>query len=378
MSTNPKTVFFLCSFMIVASFLNAQTKEVDQARGFITEYQKTAKESDLENAYLAITDAMKVEKNKAHDVALYLDAYITKLYSDYKKITPKSNWILRAFGSASKVLEVNPKFIDKEQTLQLTTYLCFDMYHEGIALFDQKKYEEAYQLYKKLLEGKNYLLSQKREIEVTNKSGVHSKLSSAEIMNNLAVFCINSGKKEEAKSILTNEVQSNPTAAKYSQLIQLQGQLGDYQAREDAIKIAREKYPQDYDLLITEVNYHIEKKNHKEAIKLLDQAISINKSNHELYLVKGQILSEILDMKGEVSIYREALSIAPNNYDVNYNLARALFNEGISIYNQHSEKSKPEALKMIEESRILFEKAKSIDPNRTDINKILDQIKAIK
>jgi hypothetical protein len=78
------------SFSYIQIF--SQTKEVDEAKDYIVDFQAKSNKKDLQYSFDKISSAMKLDKNKANADARYLDGYITKLYYDNNNISIIINW----------------------------------------------------------------------------------------------------------------------------------------------------------------------------------------------------------------------------------------------------------------------------------------------
>lgn len=365
------------SFSCIQIF--SQTKEVDEAKDYIIDFQANNNKKDLQYSFDKISSAMKLDKNKANADALYLDGYITKLYYDNNNISPKYDLINRSYKSLNQVLSLNPKYIEKEKLLTLIVYICFDMYQEGINLFKEKKNEDAYKLYKNLIEASQLLKKNERTIEVKEKDGKVIRLDQSEIINNFVIFCINSDKKVEAKEALLSDLKVRPSSLKYTQAIQLLGQLGENEQKDILITEARKAYPSDQDILIYDINLNIEKKNSQGALKSIREAIQLDPNNVKLYLVEGQILDETDDDNAAQQAYERGLKLYPDNFDLNYNLARTLFNVGLGHYNQKDVASKNKALEYVQKAKTLFVKCKTLNPDKQiELEKVLIEVEKIK
>ena len=374
-----KTFNLLLFLSVFYNAILSQTKEVDDAKDYIVEFQAKNNKKDLQYSFDKISSAMKVEKNKVNADARYLDGYITKLYYDNNNISPKTDLINRSYESLSQVLSLNPKYIEKEKLLTLIIYVCFDMYQEGINLYKEKKNEEAYHLYKKLIEASQLLKKNDRTIEVKEKDGKVISLNQSEIINNFVIFCLNSDKKMEAKEAMLSDLKLSPSPLKYTQAIQLLGQLGENDQKNFLIVEARKAYPLDQDILIYDINLNIEKKNSQGALNSIREAIQLDPNNAKLYLVEGQILDETNDDNAAQESYERGLKKFPDNFDLNYNLARTLFNIGLGYYNQKDVTSKNKALEYVQKAKTLFVKCKTLNPDKQiELDKVLIEVEKIK
>jgi tetratricopeptide (TPR) repeat protein len=235
----------------------------------------------------------------------------------------------------------------------------------------------AYDLYKNLFEIQSVLAENKLDFTLVSTTGEKTTLSSKDITNNMVVFCINSGKKEEAKALFEKEVQTSGSAVSYARLIQLCYQLADKSAAYKYIEQGIAMYPTDPDLLIFSINRSLDAKEYNLALKQLDEAIR-QAPTTTLYLVKSQTLESQDKYEESIENYRKGLMLFPNDFDLNYGLGYALFNSSLGILNEQSDATRPKALSNIKEAKEHFTKAKTIDANKVDFEKIFEQINRVK
>jgi len=366
---------FFC--LSLALGLKGQTKEVSRAWSYYTTFVKENKVTDIEKAYELIVLAMKDSINGKSEEALFYNAVIIKQYFETKKIDHKAELVLTVAQSLVKSYRLNRNFKNKEQFLKLLQIIGYDLYAEGIKQHKNNQHTVAYQLYKELLEAQSILAENKLDFTIITNSGEKSTISSKDITNNMVVFCINSGKREEAKLLFENEVKVNPSPLSYARLIQLCYQLDDKTAANNYIREGLKKYPQDSDILVYSINSNLGDKNYEQAIKQLDEAIRLNPST-SLYLVKAQTLENQDRLDEAISIYRNALKLYPNDFDLNYGLGYVLLNRSFNVLNEQNEKTKPNALTTIKEAKECFTKAKQINPTKVDFEKIFEQINNVK
>lgn len=367
--------FFIC--LLFSGYLIAQTKDVNLAKDFFNAFLKEGKLSDLEKSYDLIQKAMVDEKNKSYDESNFYQGVITKQYYVSKNLSDKSDFIINASKSFLKTYSLNKNFAKKEQLLKLMQVMGYDLYADGIKLFKQNNNEKAYESYKLLIQIQDVLAENNMNFTIKSTSGETSNIANQDIMNNLVVFCMNMGKKEEAKSIFEKELKSKPTALTYARLIQLCFQINDTSAANHYITEAIGKFPQDEDILIFAINQNLEKGKITESLKYLNAAIQ-SFPTPKLYLVKAQVLEGNKEYDKSITTYKDALKLYPNDFDLNYSMGYALFNESLRALNQQSEIIKPNAIAKLKESKDFFLKAQSINPTKVDFEKILSQVDSIK
>lgn len=369
--------FILILFVLNYLFTSAQTKDVNKAKDYYAVFVKEGKIADLEKSLEHINTAMQDAKNTSNAEAYFFNGVIHKQYFESKKIEDKSDYILKAVQSFLKTYELNKNFSQKEQLLKLIQIIGYDLYSDGIKLFKESKYEKAYQEYKLLTDAHKVLAENKMDFTMSSASGQTSTISMSDVMNNLAVFCLNSNKKEEAKSIFEQEVKTKPSADAYAKLIQLCNQIADTNSANKYIDEAVKLYPTSEDILIFSINKNIEKGNSKEALNHIATAIKVAPSN-KLYLVQSQVLEGNNEFDKAITSYRDGLKLYPNDFDLNYSLAYTLFNSALRELNNQNDKTRPKALALVQEAKALFLKSKSIDATKVDFEKILTQVDQVK
>ena len=372
-----RIVFFFILFLSLGSIVYSQTKEVSKAGSYYTSFMKESKLSDLEKAYELITEAMKDSKNLESEDAQYYLGLITKQYYESKKPIEKTNYILSASKGLINVYRINKNFKNKEQLFRLMQILGYDLYSEGIQMHKENKNSLAYDLYKNLFEIQSVLAENKLDFTLVSNTGEKTTLSYNDITNNMVVFCINSGKKDEAKALFEKEVSSGGSAVSYARLIQLCFQLDDKSAAYKYIEEGIAKYPADPDLLIFSINRSLDAKEYNAALKQLDEAIR-QAPTTALYLVKSQTLESQDKYEESIENYRKGLKLYPNDFDLNYGLGYALFNSSLGILNEQNDATRPKALSNIKEAKEYFAKAKIIDAKKVDFEKIFEQINRVK
>lgn len=363
-------LFFWVSFQ-------AQTKDVSKAFSFYTAFIKESKVSDLEKAFEIISTAMKDSTNIKSEEAQFYNAVIVKQYYETKRLDVKADLIGQTAKSLIKSYQRNKNYKKKDQLLRLMQIVGYDLYSEGIRQHRDNKHELAYDLYKDLFEIQSILAENKLDFDLVSSTGEKSTLASKDITNNMVVFCINGGKKEEAKKLFEKEIIMNPSALSYARLIQLCFQIEDKASANKYIQEGLAKFPTDSDLLIFAINSSLDAKDHTRALILLDDALKQTPST-SLYLVKSQTLENLNKFEDAISNYRNGLKLYPNDFDLNYGLGYALLNSSFGILNEQNDKSKPKALADVKEAKEYFTKAKSINPNKVDFDKIFEQIEKVK
>lgn len=151
------------------------------------------------------------------------------------------------------------------------------------------------------------------------------------------------------------------------------------------IKSAREAYPNDYPLLIEELNYYLTTGNNAEAEKNLKVAIEKNPNDHVLLFTIGNVYDKQGDFNKAEENYKKAISVKEDYIDAQYSLGALYINKSTEMKKAAGdEKEMSKADKMYEEANATMklaiaplERSYSIDPADKDAKSILNVLKQI-
>ena len=140
-----------------------------------------------------------------------------------------------------------------------------------------------------------------------------------------------------------------------------------------AIKTARETYPDDISLVITEANLHYKMGHTEEFKNLLTKATSMDPNNADLQYNLGVISAESKDIEAAKAYYEKAIEINPNHVNAYINKAGlilgqepAIIEEMNSLGTSRADNAKYDILKAKRENVLkstipIYEKVLSID-----------------
>jgi len=138
----------------------------------------------------------------------------------------------------------------------------------------------------------------------------------------------------------------------YEAAARLYKKMGNKEAMLNIIKQARQEYPGDINLMISELNYYLETNNSVEAEKLLKVAVEKEPNNAQMFYVLGVTYDNLANPKDkdgkelpkpanydEVVLkakdaYQKALQIKPDYFDALFNYGALLFNDGVEYNNK--------------------------------------------
>ena len=142
----------------------------------------------------------------------------------------------------------------------------------------------------------------------------------------------------------------------YSFLANAYLKSGDTTKNFSTILTGREMYPEDHDLLIEELNYHIEHDQYKDALVILESELEKEPKNATYLFYKATVHDNLGEYDAAEVAYRKCLSVKPDYFDALYNLGALLFNKGLDISDSaYRSNEVDEAL--LEKSRDYFRRA---------------------
>lgn len=153
----------------------------------------------------------------------------------------------------------------------------------------------------------------------------------------------------------------------------------------EAIKSARVAFPDDYGLLIEELNYYLSKGDNTEAERNLKIAIDKNPNDHVLHFTIGNVYDKSGDFERAEASYMSAIKIKEDYLDAQYSLGALYVNHSTDLKQKASDekdRAKYEAAfekanDMMKKAIPALERAYSIDPEGPDAKNILSALKSI-
>lgn len=244
----------------------------------------------------------------------------------------------KALESYMKALELAVKGYEKKdaakglnESMQGALIYGYDVYSSG----DQAK---AHDIFKAILDAHEKLVANKEK----------SPFSDEEDLNNqiyiVGVTALGSGNNSAASkylNMLLDKGQYKPEI--YDALYKLNIELKDEAAAEKYLRTGREKFPEDVNLLFSEINDALRKGKLDELVASLKVAIEKEPGNVSLYTTLGNVYDNLFQKSQDAEkkmmyfdsaymYYGKALEINPQSFD-------ALYSSGALYYNRAAEKT---------------------------------------
>jgi tetratricopeptide (TPR) repeat protein len=146
---------------------------------------------------------------------------------------------------------------------------------------------------------------------------------------------------------------------------------------------AREKYPENLDLMKEEINLLINMEKTEEAKEKLELAIQAEPDNPSLYYSLAYLYDEVGETEKSINTYKKAIELNPEYFEANFNLAVIFFNKGVEVlkeannmdletYQKKGKEIVAQADKFFEKSLPYLEKSHEIDPEDLTVMETLE------
>lgn len=342
---NKKTLFLAAGVMMATvSFaqkdkLKEATKELEKAieskdkpEEATAAYQKAKAAIDLAVANAETSGNAKTWMTKA---GIYIGMQENaKLNAD--------NPYREGIAALRKAFELDKKLTTEQDAVSLTANAAYYSYNDGINVYNDSKFDKAYELFKTGSE----LLGpdkDKRFILIPDVDTVRAK--SRMFMGYTALYA----DKADVAVPLLEEAKSSPYLTKssdvYMELSRAYEKLGNKEKQLATLKEGRQKFPDDKNLSAMEVNYALASGNQNEAIAKVEESIAKDPNNPDLQLNLGILYSALARPMGGAAApanakeysdkaeaaYKKAASLAPDNGTYHYQLGAFYFNQAADL-----------------------------------------------
>lgn len=251
-----------------------------------------------------------------------------------------------------KAVELNKKLESDQNVVKLFANGIIHSYNEGISSYNLNNFTAAASAFKTSIDIMGNSMSKMYIILIPDidtlriKSKMYTGLSAYYASNN------GSDKALIDEGIASlNQVKNSPllnaenNANIYLILAQAYDKKGDKEKQLAVIKEGKQKFPDDKNLDALDVNFALDNGTQGEAIKKMEESISRNPSDPELYLNLGILYSKLArpgggaappanaaeyNTKAEAA-YQKTLSMAPENAVYNYQLGSFYFNQAADL-----------------------------------------------
>lgn len=299
---------------------------------------------------------------------------------------------IKAADAYLKAYELYEKKGKKRSALTKLAEVQGNLQNFGIFALQDKDYPTAHRTFLKSLMVHDFLKAQGKEsyLDADNKVMDEKYYT--------AVTGLLSEEYEVVKPLYLELAEANyDDASVYDGLYNIYTAEGNKAEALKALEAGREKYPDNTQLLFTEINYYLAEKKMDVLLEKLETAIEKEPDNPSLYATMGSVNENLYEMARDDNrpedadkyfaeakkYYEQALEVKPDYASAVYSLGALYFNRGAALTQQQQELSddlsregtaKYKALgeRVAEEfgnALPYFKQAEQLDPN--DINTLI-------
>jgi tetratricopeptide (TPR) repeat protein len=327
---------------------------------------------DLDKAKESIDQATKNETTGVMAKTWYYrgqiyHAIFESTKEQFKVLKPGS--LDEAYQAYEKTLELDSRGEYKDDLKKRLSVVSSQLQNQGVDNYREKDYTGA-------------LANFEKSLKITEK---HIGLIDTLAIYNSALAADKANEYTKAQQYYSKLIEINYGGAKtFGLLSSLQMEQKDTTAALQTLKNARQKYPSDPDLSITELNIYLSSGRDKEAATQIEAAIVNDPKNSNLYFAKGVLNDKLGKTEIAVEAYKKALEIKPEHFDANYNLGAMLFNDGAEMINKANalppskqkeyDATKAKADSRFKDAKPYFEAAYKINPKDMPTMQSLRQV----
>lgn len=283
---------------------------------------------------------------------IYLQIHMSEL-PQYKNLDP--NALSKAYESYQKMLELDTKKEFYTEGIQNLLVISEQLYNEGVKEFQATKYNEA-------------LANFEQAAQVAQSYGSVDTLA----IFNAGLSAENAQNTDKAIQYYNKAVELNyKQPLIYSSLANLYLMKKDTTMAFEIMKQGRQKYPDEFALLITETNLYLGAGETEKAMANLQQAVKTDPLNPTIHYAVGASYDQMGNKQEAEKAYLKAIELKPDYFEANYNLGALYVNQAAEIQNEANKLKlndpnydvmKKQADDILSKSLPYLEKATVLDP----------------
>lgn len=252
------------------------------------------------------------------------------LYPELQAV--KEGSVLTAVESFQKSIELGSRKINMSEVKGHHAEMSMWAYQEGVNYYNEKDFGDAAKYFETCFDiKKDY---QQIDTMAAYNAGLAYKLAKNNTKaEELIKYCIETGYQVEQG---------------YLDLLHMYKEAVDEEKYKSTLKEAREKLPNNQDIIQEEINVYLESQEYDKALVNLDQAIANDPSNKALIYARGIILDNQQSTlradgkedeaneayaKAEAD-YKKVVELDPEGFDGNYSLGALYYNRGAEMLNE--------------------------------------------
>ncbi|MFC2100848.1 tetratricopeptide repeat protein [Bacteroidota bacterium] len=357
-----KQINLFILLIITACLVNGQNAKVQSAIIYLNEGLLDKAKENIDPATTHIK-TMNNAKTFYYRGFIYLQIYFSQIEA-YKNLD--ANALDKAYDAFQKCIEIDSESKHKEYVAKCYPSLrdcAIGYFQEGRDLYFAKEYEKSLKRCEKAIKVRGI-------VGETDTLSIFVAAASAEAINNYDLA------KKYFERVLALNLKE---PAVYRSLYNIYMIIDkDEEKAYEVISKGRELFPDDINIIKSEISYYLQTGKIDEARKNLDIAIEKEPNNHVLYFAQGTIFDTLGLYKEAVKAYQKSLEIQPDYFEATFNLGAAHFNKAIEIIKRIEalplddpgyDTGKAEADELMAKALPYFEKALELSAN--DYNSLI-------
>ena len=360
---NPKTnemkkLTLLLSTLLIVTATFGQKRSVQDA---FNNLRKGNLDKAMENIEPTITDASTMSDAKTwfYRGNIYLQIHMSEK-PEFKALDKDA--LNKAYESYQKTLELDTRKDYYTEVIQNLFIISEQFYNEGVVAFtkDPPDFTKAYALFM-------------NSVEVNESFGNVDTLA----MFNAALSAENGKDFANAKKYYAKVKEMGyPNPLIYNSLAAIEMEMGDTTAAIAVINEGRKKYPENFNILITETNIFLSTKENDKAMANLEEAIVTDPENPTIHYAVGVNYAIMGNVKDAERSYLKAVELRSDYFEANYNLGALYVNQAAMLIDSANklplsqikeyDELKLQADKILEKSLPYLETASELDPSDTN------------
>jgi tetratricopeptide (TPR) repeat protein len=263
--------------------------------------------------------------------------------------------LAKAFESYKKTIELDSKKEYYIESVQNLSVISEQAYNSGVEEFKNANYDKALEYFEKAA-------------EVSTSFGNVDTLA----IFNAGLSAENAKNNPKAVEHYTKVIELNyPQPLIYSSLANIYLAEKDTTKAFEIVAQGREKYPEEFALLIAETNLHLGAGQTEQAMENLQEAVKTDPLNPTIHYAVGASYDQMGNKSEAEKAYLKAIELKPDYFEANYNLGALYVNQAAEIITEANklklndpnyEVMKKEADDILQKSLPHLETASSLDP----------------
>lgn len=236
--------------------------------------------------------------------------------SAYKHLDP--NALSKSFESYQRMMQLDTKKEFYYDAIKNLLVISEQLYNKGVESFKIADYNTALENFEKAV----------------TVSASYDNIDTLAIFN-AGLAAENAKLYPKAIELYNRIIELNyPQPLIYSSLSGVYLAQGDTLQAFEAIRKGREKYPEEFALLISETNLFLSTNQTEKAITNLQQAVKTDPMNPTIHYAVGASYDQMGNKSEAEKAYRKAVELKPDYFEPNYNLGALYVNQAAEIQNE--------------------------------------------